>query len=218
MVTKTKTPPINPRVDQYQNNTGTDLEVLQSLEQSWVKNKGPGSRRNTANSLNWFRNIVSKNWRDIRTARMFRDRTLWKSPVECQVGKAYFYEYKAETVDFYDKYPLAFVINKYESKGHQYITALNMHWLPPALRMATFTAMLKLRTEKRYRTNTRLKLEWSVLKKMSEHQAFAHCVKSYRVDRFKSVMVEIPSASWELVLFLPLQRWSMNSNAEAWKL
>ena len=203
-------------VDEYQNTTGTELEVLQSLEKSWYSKTD--QRRNTQKSLNWFRNAVSKNWRDIRTARMFRDRNLWRSPVECSIGKCYFYEYKAETVDFYDKYPLAFIINKYEKNGQQYITALNMHWLPPALRMATFTAMLKLRTEKRYRSATRMKLEWKVLSKLSQHEAFEHCVKSYRADRFKSVLVEIPAPAWELVLFLPLQRWSMNSNSEAWKL
>lgn len=207
----------NSKPEPVKNNTGTDLEVLQSLEKSWVARKGD-AKRNTRASLTWFRNLVTKNWRDVRTARMFRDQTLWKSPAECHIGKMYFYEYKAESVDFYDRYPLALIINKYVKDGHEYITALNMHWLPPALRQAAFVALLKLRTEKRYRANTRMKLEWRALNKMSEHPLFVQCVKSYRADRFKSVLVEIPAQSWELTLFLPLQRFVGGDKVSAWKI
>lgn len=203
--------------DQTKNTTGTDLEVLQSLEQSWKKSKGD-VKRNTQSSLTWFRNLVTKNWRDIRTARMFRDKSLWASPLESHIGKMYFYEYKAESVDFYDRFPLAIIINKYEKNGNKYITALNLHWLPPVLRQAAFVSLLKLRTEKRYRPSTRMKLEWKLLENMANHELFKHCVKSYRADRFKSVMVEIPAPAWELALFLPLQRFVGGDKAEAWKI
>jgi len=210
-----KTPPINPRVPNYVNDTGTDLGLLQSLEQSWKQTNGT-KKRNTAASATWFRNIVTKNWRDVRTARMFRDQKLWRNPSTATIGKCYFYEYQAESVDFYDRYPLAFIIDIYSKNGKGYVTALNMHWLPPALRQAAFKAILTLRTEKRYRSNTKLKMEWALLKAMSESNLFKHAIKCYRADRFKSVMVEIPSMSWELVLFLPTQRFVGGSKEQAW--
>jgi hypothetical protein len=103
-----------------------------------------------------------------------------------------------------------FPFSTYQSKdGVQIIVGLNMHYLKPKLRMIAFTSLLKFRSEKRYRKQTKLKLEWSMLKSMAEHPLFKHSVHAYRMDHVRSVFVEVPAQSWELALFLPTARWVM---------
>lgn len=204
--------------EEYKNNTGTELDVLKSLEQSFKRVHGADVRRNTQKSLNWFRQAVTKNYKNVRTARMFRDKSLWKNYGSIKQGSMAFFEYKAETVDFYDRYPLAFIIDKYTVKGKSYALGINLHWLQPAHRMAAMIALLRFRNEKRYRRSTKLQADWQILMGLSESIYFKHAVRLYRADRIKSTMVMIPAQSFELVAFLPLQRFVGGSKGQAYKL
>lgn len=195
--------------DDYTNQTGTDLEILQKIEKAWSRNNPSTSKRNTSTSLDWFRNYVGRSFNRIGTGAMFRDRKMWKS--QFAFGKLYFFEYDAKhkaTLPVWDRYPLVFPFSAYKAKdGGVIVIGLNMHYLPPALRMIAFKALLKFRTEKRYRKNTKLDLEWAAIANMAESKYFKHAVHSYRMDHLKSTLVEIPSQSWEMALFLPTARW-----------
>lgn len=206
--------------DQYKNGTGTELEILQKIEQAWLRNNPGAMKRNTAKSLDWFRNYVTKAHNKVGTGTMFRDRNLWKKSMT--FGKMYFYEYDPkhkDTLPVYDTMPLVFPFSAYTAKdGAEIVLGLNMHYLPPALRMVAFRALLKLKSEKRYRTNTRLQMEWKVLTAMSESKYFKHAVHAYRMDHVRSVFVEVPSVAWELALFLPTARFKKGGKSEAWKI
>lgn len=195
--------------DDYTNKTGTDLEILQRIEKAWVRNNPSAAKRNTASSLDWFRNYVGRSFNRIGTGSMFRDRTLWKT--KFSFGKLYFFEYDAkhkDTLPVWDRYPIVFPFSAYKAKdGTPIVIGLNMHYLPPALRMIAFKALLKFRTEKRYRKNTKLDFEWAAIASMAESKYFKHAVHSYRMDHLRSTLVEIPSQSWEMALFLPTARW-----------
>jgi hypothetical protein len=206
--------------DEYVNKTGTDLEILQKIEQAWKSNNEADQKRNTTKSLDWFRKYVGRSFNKIGTGTMFRDRSLWSTKLV--PGKMFFFEYDPkwkEELPVYDRYPLVFPFSSYVAKdGMQIVLGLNMHYLPPALRMVAFKALLKLRTEKRYRKNTKLELEWSALKTMAESKYFAHAVHAYRMDHVKSVFVEIPAPGWELALFLPTARFMKGGKSLAWKI
>lgn len=195
--------------------TGTELEILQKIEAAWARNNPNDTKRNTAKSLDWFRKYVGKSFNKIGTATMFRDRDMWKS--KFRFGKMYFFEYNAKhkaTLPVWDRYPLVFPFSIYNAPdGVPIVIGLNMHYLPPALRMMAFNALMKLRTEKRYRKKTRLEMEWSMLKAMAESKYFEHCIHSYRLDHLRSVLVEVPAESWELALFLPVARFIGDKSA-----
>lgn len=200
------------------NNTGTELEILQKIEQAWKRNNPSSMKRNNAKSADWFRQYVTKAYNKTGTGTMFRDRSLWKSSMT--VGKLYFYEYDAkhkDTLPYWDRYPLVFPFSAYKAKdGAEIVLALNMHYLPPALRLVAFRALLKLKSEARFRKSTRLKLEWDTIKAMSESKYFKHAVHAYRMDHVRSTFVEIPAQAWELAMFLPLQRFQKGGKAAAW--
>lgn len=202
----------------YTNTTGTDLEILQKIERAWKDNNPASMKRNTSKSLDWFRKYVGRAHNKIGTGVAFRDRNLWKPKIT--PGRMYFFEYDAkhkDTLPVWDRYPLIFPFSEYKAKdGMTIVLGLNMHYLPPALRMVAFKALLKFKSEPRYRKHTKLALEWGALTALAESKYFKHAVHAYRMDHMKSVFVEIPSQSWELMLFLPLARFQKGGKSLAW--
>lgn len=198
--------------------TGTDLEILHRIESAWKRNNPNDRRRNTNKSLDWFRKYIGRSFNRLGTGAVFRDRKLWKA--KFQIGKLYIFEYDAkhkETLPLWDRYPAMFPISSYKAKdGMTIVTGINLHYLPPALRMVAFQSLLKLRTEKRYRKQTRLDLEWQTLKAMSQSRLFEHAVKAYRMDHVRSALVEVPAQSWEIAIFLPIARFQKGSRQQAW--
>lgn len=196
-------------VDTYKNSTGTDLELLQKIEKAWNRNNTGGAKRNTSDSLDWFRKYVGRSFNKIGTGAMFRDRKMWKETFK--MGRMYFFEYDAKhkaTLPLWDRYPMIVPFSAYTAKdGMTIIVGLNFHYLQPALRMLAFKSLLKFRSEKRYRKNTRIDIEWAVISKMAESKYFKHAVHSYRLDHLRSKLVEIPAQSWEMALFLPTARF-----------
>lgn len=201
--------------------TGTDLEILNQIEQAWVRSNPTTKKRNTEKSLDWFRKNVTKNFAKVRTSQMMRDQKMWKDkPV---LGKMIMFEYAEpvhkDTLPIYDQFPMVFPFSFYRSKqGKLIMLGINLHYLKPELRLIAFQALLKLRNEKRFRPSTKLKMEWDVLKAMSESKYFEHAVHAYRMDVVSSVFIEIPAQSWELVLFAPLARWKKGTKEQAWKM
>jgi len=209
-----------------ENNTGSELEILQNLEKSFYRANETAKKRNTAKSLAWFRQFVPKNFSRVRTARMFRDRSMWSERII--PGNMYFMEYSAKHADklpVWDRFPLIFPWDtwtggegKFGEPGKHYLLAINLHYLKPEHRFTAMKALLKLRNEKRYRSSTKLKISWDVLQGLSNSKYFEHSVKVYRLDHVKSKFVKIPPRSWELVVFLPLARWAKGSKREAWRM
>jgi hypothetical protein len=142
------------------------------------------------------------------------------------MGKMYFFEYDAkhkDTLPVWDRYPLVIPFDSWrakspEGKTVQYVLGINFHYLPPALRMAAFRALLRFKNKDRFVKSTKLDFSWKVIMALSQSKYFEHAVKMYRMDQMRSKFVEIPSQSWEMVLFLPLARWQKGSKAQAWKL
>lgn len=204
------------------NNTGTDLKILKQMEDAWRRAHGESAKRFTNRSLDWFRKYATKNV-SARNSQIFRDRSLWKSRMT--IGKMYFFEYDAkhkDTLPVWDRYPLIFPFNTGRTKkGDPYFLGINMHYLPPQLRMVAFRLILSLRskTNKRYRNSTKIDaISWKALMGLSNSKYFEHSVKMYLRGHVRSTFVEIPAQSWELILFLPLARWQNSGKSTAWKM
>jgi hypothetical protein len=201
------------------NTTMTELDILKKIEKAFYDKNPETRKRNTERSMKWFKDYITKNWQHVRTSQMMRDRKMWKQTVE--VGKMYFYEYDPkwkEILPVYDRYPLGFVVNKWTNNGVNYFNMIQLHYLPPALRLVVMRSLLKIRSENRYRQSTKLKISWEILKGLSNHKLFEHCIKTYRFDHVKTVFMEVPAASWEIVISLPLARFQKGGKSVAWNI
>lgn len=203
-----------------QNTTKTELDILANIEKSYYNKNRKVVRRNTEESLKWFSQYVPRSYNRVRTARMFRDRSMWRKRVV--PGSMYFFEYDAihkDTLPVWDRFPLIFPWDVFTAKnGQKYMLGINLHYLPPAARFAAMKALITTRNRKRYDESTRLKISWEVLQGLSQSKYFEHSVKMYKLSEVKSAFVKIPPSSWELAVFLPLARWQKGSKATAWKM
>lgn len=208
------------KFDPTDNHTGTELDILKDLEKSYYDHNPRSRMRHTQRSMKWFSQYVPRAYNRTRTARMYRDRSLWKQKIT--VGKMYFFQYDAKHKDIlpvWDMYPMVFFFDTFRSKeGKEILQGINLHYLPPALRFAAMVALLKTRNEKRYRESTRLRISWEILKGLANSEYFKHAVKNYRVDHIRSTFVEIPAQSWELAVFLPLARWQKGTAQTAYNI
>lgn len=168
-------------------------------------------KRHTLESRQWFRKYIRKNIKTVRQPRIIQGATLRSSP---RVGELYMYLYDAkhkDTLPYYDKFPLVFVFNDLDD-GHM---AINLHYLPPVLRVALFTQLLKLRNEKRYRKSTRLRMEWELLNSFAGHKLVQPCVKRYLSNHMRSKFIVVDPRVWEVVVSMPLERFTA-PNEKVW--
>lgn len=204
-------------------------ELIKRYIRKYRLNFGPEAKRNIRRSHLWFMERVSKD-ANLTPNHMMKAFAESKKPVQGVryiVGRMFYFKYDAlhkDSLPYWDMYPLVFFFNfvkgdgvKFGEKGVTYLFGLNLHYLPPRLRLLVFEDIIKLRNEKAYRSKTRLRLTWAALKKFANHKLYQHCVKVYRADHFRSQMYEIEPQYWEVVLFMRTARFQKASQAEVWK-
>lgn len=180
--------------------------IIKKYEDS-VKNP----KRHTMQSRQWFRRYIRKNIKTVRQPRFIQGAKLKSSP---EFGDMICYVYDAKhkaTLPYYDKFPMVFI---FAEEGNHF-KGINLHYLPPALRVVLFTELLKLRNEKRYRKSTKIKLTWDLLNSFAGHPYVAPCVKMYLKNHVRSKFIVVDPQVWEIVLSMPLERFT-TSNARVW--
>lgn len=189
-------------------------DIVQKYKERFKRINGADADRYTKEALTWFRQRITKDRANQR--RILDAREYWKKTGTERnqiIGKMYFFQYEAEQagdaeLGIYDEFPLVFIFNTSRSKqGKQLIHAINLHYIIPAERQVLLHELLKIRSSKRMRRNTRIKLTWDVIKAVSTAPIYERMVHTYRVDRMKSRLIEIPAQDWGIVVFLQLQRW-----------
>lgn len=191
-------------------------QVVKTLLKRFYRDFGRNAKRNSAKSRTWFRQQATKMGKT-RTGRIFGHRDWIKSKPE--IGRLYLYQYDAKTKDelpYWDKFPLVFFFNAYSKDGKSYLLGINLHYLPPAMRMILFAELLSIRNEKRYRDRTKLKISWEVLQSFSNNRLVQPCVKKYLRSHIMSKFMEIPASDWEILIPLGLERFQKASSAKVW--
>lgn len=211
------------------NNEKNAPEVVKRYIRKYREMFGPGAKRNIIRSNRWFMRRVSRDVRLSRAIVFQQFKEGFRKRVEKDpgiIGRLILFKYDAKLKDelpVWDSFPLVFFFNtfigdgKYGEKGVQYIMGLNLHYLPPALRLVLFTNLIKFNTDTALREKAKLKLSWKVLKAFSANKLAKHAVKMYRADHIRSELIEINPRYWEIVIFLQIQKWEKGSNNLAWK-
>jgi len=194
------------------NTTGTEIDLVKRLEQKFFDLNPTKQKRNTDESMDWFRNFISKNYKSVRLPRLLQDSNLVTN--KFNPGDMVLFQYDPKWKDklnIYDTLPLVIPCGAYTSKqGVPIMVGLNFHYLAPVIRAKALMAIINLKAKK--------SLSWSILRKMSEVKFFEHALHSYRLDHIKSKFVNIPDESFEIVAFLPTQRWKGGTNKDAWNM
>lgn len=204
-------------------------ELVKRYLRKYHETYGPQAKRNIARSQAWFTERVSKdaNLTPNHMMQAFAEHKKTPGQNKYLIGRMYYFKYDAKMkaeLPYWDMYPLVFFFNivkgdglTFGDRGVIYLMGLNLHYLPPKLRLLVFQDLIKLRNERTYRAKTRLKLTWQALNRFAKHSMYQHCVKMYRADHLRSQLFEVQPQYWEVVIPMRTARFQKQSQATVWK-
>jgi hypothetical protein len=176
------------------------------------------TKANMRQSLDWFTaSIKALNRSSYKDSRLLQTANVaYPTP-----GKMYMFKYDAITKDdlkYWDRFPCIFYIDKFSKNGHNYWTGINMHYLPPPMRLKLLIAMYDLANNDRFDATTRMKLSYDILMRLSKAKNLGadFAYKLYRDDGLESKYLEVPSSSWPMVALLPTEQFQKASKQKVW--
>jgi len=146
-------------------------------------------------ALNWFKKKTAKD--------IMRTKNKVRVP---ELGKMYLFLYDAkhkDTLPYWDRQPLIVVIKK---RGNS-VWGLNLHYLPPALRMKFLAQLMEFTSNKKMDETTRIRVTYSFLNSASKLEAFKPTLHRYLFSHTKSQFALIPAYEWKYVAMMPLAQW-----------
>jgi hypothetical protein len=126
-------------------------------------------------------------------------------------GFMYCFTYDAkykDTLPYYDRFPLIF---PFKMEADSFL-GMNMHYLPLMYRARLMDALYGVATNQRFDDKTRLRISYDLLNSSAKYKYFEPCVKRYLKSHVKSRFLMIPSNEWDIALFLPMERFTINKN------
>lgn len=157
--------------------------------------------RNTRRSAAWLQNKIKKVDPKLLTTRPL-------------LGHMYLFSYDPKyknTLPFYDRHPLIFVIEKYPGG----FLGLNLHYLPPKLRLILLNKLTQFKVGTGERA--KLQLRYNTLKGATSLKMVKPTIHRYLTSHMRSKMVAIPEEEWEEVVMLPVARFVGSTNTSVYK-
>jgi hypothetical protein len=117
------------------------------------------------------------------------------------IGGMFMFFYDPKTKDqlpYYDTFPLVIVVKP--APGGFY--GLNLHYLPPKLRLQFFSNLMDIQGSK-LTEDAKFAVTYRMLQKSSKLRYFKPCFKHYLNSHVKSRFAEVPAPEWEIATFLP---------------
>ena len=183
----------------------------------------PNDLPKSKDAVDWFRNQL-RNLRKIKQPirpydqnSVKKDQEYKTKIVKKSIGRMYTFLYDPkykEKLPFYDTFPLAIIIDLYFDG----FLALNLHYLPPILRIQLLNALLKTTNDKNLDENTKLNINYKILKNTSELKLFEPCIKRYLFSYMRSEPSFIDPKFWSFAITLPTENFMKKSKQDVWKI
>ena len=162
----------------------------------------------TEESRKWFLK-KAQNMRSINREALMKEEPL-KSRSKQIVGGMFMFGYDPKHKDklpYYDVFPLVIVLGPAEGG----FLGLNLHYLPPKLRLVFFSNLMDIQGSK-LSEGDRFDLTYRFLKKSSKLRYFKPCVKHYLNAQVTSRFAEVPAPEWEIAVLIPTAQFRKRSS------
>lgn len=136
-------------------------------------------------------------------------------PKPTDIGKMFFYGYDPKTKDtlpYYDIFPLILMVKGLNDGWH----GLNLHYLPPKQREVLILRLIQNMSDTKLDNNTRLKINYQLMKHTSKYRMFKPCFKRYLVSHIKSTVRPVPFRHWPKAILLPVAKFRKASITTVW--
>lgn len=117
---------------------------------------------------------------------------------------------------YYDAFPLVFPFRRVPDG----FFGLNMHYLPPVLRMKLMDALYDFQINDKTTQSeslTRLRLSYKILSSAAKYRWFAPCVKHYLTSQLRTPLLIVHPEEWDRALFLPTEQFKKATKEQVWK-
>jgi hypothetical protein len=162
----------------------------------------------TEESRKWFQ-AKAKNLRSINRESLMKEEPI-KSRSKQIIGGMYMFFYDPKHKDklpYYDAFPLVIVIGP--AKGG--FLGLNLHYLPPTLRLQFFSNLMDIQGSK-LSENDKFALTYNMMQKSTKLRYYKPCIKHYLNSHVQSKFAEVPAPEWEIATFLPTAQFRKANN------
>lgn len=173
-----------------------------------------GLQQGSKEASEWFFNNVRRRAKGVSEANVLND-SLLKKQSKPLIGRMYFFRYDPkhkDTLPYYDEFPLIFMVGPAKGGFH----GINLHYLPPKLRMELFAELMALGNKKGLDEKTKLKLSYGILSGVARFKAFEPCFKHYLGKHVQSNFTEVYASEWEIAALLPVQRFKKATAKKVW--
>ena len=170
-------------------------------------------RRRSKDSLTWFRNRVGKlktGARDLYTYAHLTQTDRYAT------GRMYTYFYNpkhAKTLPYYDTFPCTIIIDMNQTG----FTGLNLHYLPPRMRISFLDELFKYTNNQEFDETTRLEASWDLLNSITRLRPAHACVKRYLTPNIVGQALLIEPQYWDIIAFLPTAQWNKASALDVYR-
>lgn len=171
------------------------------------------------NSLSWFKDNVkklmnSRSLRNISRNDLMKDTDYMTTNLE--MGKMYLFNYDPKhkaKLPYYDTYPLTIPIERYRDG----FLGLNLHYLPPKLRLTLLERLLKLTNTKTMSERTKIRATYALLSSSVKYKFMRPTIKRYLNNHIRSPFIRIKPDDWKIAIFLPHEGFKKASKENVWK-
>lgn len=168
-------------------------------------------------SYQWYQSQIRKLGLNSMTPDKAMESGIGKLVKNIEPGKMYLFMYNpkmAAKLPYYDEFPLVMPFNVV--KGG--FLGINLHYLPPLLRMKLLNELLKLSDTPKISKTTLLRMSWNVIGNFSRFPEVKPCVKRYLYPNIQSRFLEVNPEDWRAAIFLPLESFQGESKTSVYQL
>lgn len=161
-------------------------------------------RGSAVKSYQWYMNQIRNLGLNTKKPREILRSPIGELVSNIRWGDMYLFMYDPKTKEklpYYDKFPLVMPF-RVVSGGFY---GLNLHYLPPMLRMRLLGRLLNLTNEKTLSETTRVRMNWDILKSISRFPEVRPCVKRYLTPYVRSRFLRVNPEDWKAAIMLPIE-------------
>jgi len=119
----------------------------------------------------------------------------------------------AETLPYYDKFPLSIIIEPLPNIGG--FSGINLHYLSPLLRANLLDRLMP--SIDKVDSDSKLRSDWSFVRNFSRFPETRKSTKRYLTQQIRGQMIEVNPRHWKSAIFLPVQQFQGASASKVYR-
>lgn len=167
---------------------------------------------NSKEGIEWFKNTLQKMSRSkLKNQELLRRETTATNVRDDIIGHMFMFVYDAlykDVLPYYDRFPLVIPMD-FTNNG---FIGLNLHYIAPKYRAILLEELYNLISDDELDGQTRFKLSYGLISKVSRFRYGKPCVKRYLTSHIDGQLERVEPIHWSLVSQLPSARFGKGTN------